>query len=217
MGKSLKQINKENARDEKVQEAAFLLFADQTIEGVSMGDIAKAAEIGRATLFRHYSNKTELAVAICETQWKAYLEEIKERSAGFLSEAVPAIARLNFVLECCIEMYQKHRTLLRYSNDLKHYMMHAKEENIQFKSLHKVRDSVKDYFHRMYIKAEEDKSFRTDISEDEFIRITICSLLLVCMDYADGFIPGIEKDIDYTSELEKRKEMIMEYVRCDGV
>lgn len=47
MGKSLKQINKENARDEKVQEAAFLLFADQTIEGVSMGDIAKAAEIGR--------------------------------------------------------------------------------------------------------------------------------------------------------------------------
>lgn len=112
-------------------------------------------------------------------------------------------------------MYQKHRTLLRYSNDLKHYMAHEKKENIQLESLYKVRDSVKDYFHRMYIKAEEGKSFRTDISGDEFLRITIYSFLLVCTDYADGFVPGTEKDIDYTSELEMRKEMILEYVRCE--
>ena len=38
-----------------------------------MEEIARKAGIGRATLFRCYSSKPELVMAVCTAKWKAYL------------------------------------------------------------------------------------------------------------------------------------------------
>ena len=63
MSKSEKQIAKENERRKKILDTAFQIFVEKKIEGVSMGEIAEAVGIGRATLFRYYANKTELVIA----------------------------------------------------------------------------------------------------------------------------------------------------------
>ena len=47
-------------RREKILDVAFRLFVDQKIESVTMGEIAKEAGIGRATLFRYFPGKLEL-------------------------------------------------------------------------------------------------------------------------------------------------------------
>ena len=41
MGKSEKQIAKEEARNKKIRDTAFRVFVERKIEGVSMGDIAE--------------------------------------------------------------------------------------------------------------------------------------------------------------------------------
>ena len=51
MSKSEKQMEKENARNQKIIDTAFQIFVERKIEPVSMGEIADAVGIGRATLF----------------------------------------------------------------------------------------------------------------------------------------------------------------------
>lgn len=51
-------------RREKILDVAFRLFVDQKIESVTMGEIAKEAGIGRATLFRYFPGKLELVIAV---------------------------------------------------------------------------------------------------------------------------------------------------------
>ena len=65
MSKSEKQIVKESERNRKILETAFRIFVERKIEPVSMGEIAEAAKIGRASLFRYYPNKLELVIAVC--------------------------------------------------------------------------------------------------------------------------------------------------------
>ena len=55
-------------KDRKILETAFRIFVEKKIEPVSMGEIAKEAGVGRATVFRHYQKKLELVIAVC-TNW----------------------------------------------------------------------------------------------------------------------------------------------------
>lgn len=57
-------------RNRKILDVAFELFVDKKIEAVSMGDIARAADVGRATLFRYYPSKLELVIAVCAISGK---------------------------------------------------------------------------------------------------------------------------------------------------
>ena len=57
MSKTENQKVKENVRGKRILDVAFQIFVEKKIESVSMGEIAQAAGIGRATLFRCYSNK----------------------------------------------------------------------------------------------------------------------------------------------------------------
>ena len=59
-------FSKEEAkrRREKVLKVAFKLFVKNSIEAVSMQQIADAAEVGVASVFRYYVNKTDLVIAV---------------------------------------------------------------------------------------------------------------------------------------------------------
>ena len=71
---------------------------------------------------------------------------------------------------------------------------------------------VKDIPSMLRKKAKEDKTFRTDIPEEQFFRVTFHSMMATCAYYAGGFIWGSEENKDYTEELIRLKEMILKYV-----
>ena len=54
----MKQVDKK-----KIIDAAFHIFVRDKIESAKMSEIAQAAGVGRATLFRHYPSKLELVIA----------------------------------------------------------------------------------------------------------------------------------------------------------
>ena len=118
MGKSEKQMDKEQGRNQRIIDTAFRLFVEKKIEAVSMDEVAKEAGVGRATLFRCYNNKTELTIAVCASKWKAYLDKLEEaillsefqikKESGFnasqvavldgeISRAVPHISRSAYI------------------------------------------------------------------------------------------------------------------------
>ena len=214
MGKSDKQIKKENDRLKRIIDAAFHVFVEKKIEAVSMSEIAEAAGVGRATLFRCYANKTELVIAVCAAKWKEYLDELDARRPISSVGEIPAIGRFIFTLDSYIEMYQKHKDLLQYNDNFNYYVTHENCRSEQFTDFHASLYSVNTRLHLMYEKAREDHTFRTDIPEDEFMRVTVHTMMAACAHYAGGFIWGAQDNKDYTPELLLLKDMILNYVKC---
>lgn len=215
MSKSEKQMAKESERNRKILETAFRIFVERKIEPVSMGEIAEAAGIGRASLFRYYPNKLELVIAVCAKEWKEYMDELdRTRPISSVGE-IPAIDRLIFTLDSYIDMYQSHKALLQYNDNFNYYVSHmgVNKDNESLTEFHNALYSVNTRLHMMYEKAKVDHTFRTDLPEEEFMRVTVHTMMAACEYYADGFIWGSEENRDYTPELLILKEMILGYVR----
>ena len=126
MGKSEKQIEKEKARNQRIIDTAFQIFVEKKIEAVTMEEIARKAGIGRATLFRCYSSKPELVMAVCTAKWKAYFDKLDAIRPLESIHDIPAIDRFIFTLDGYIDMYQNHKDLLQYNDNFNHYMVHQK-------------------------------------------------------------------------------------------
>ena len=214
MSKSEHQLAKEHARNKKIIDTAFKVFVEKKIEAVSMGEIAQAAGIGRATLFRCYAGKTELVIAVCAAKWKEYLDELDERRPISSVGDIPAIGRFIFTLDSYIDMYRNHTELLVYNDNFNYYVTHEGVSDDELKEFRASLISADTRFDMMYEKAKEDKTFRTDIPQDEFMRVTVHTMMAACTHYAGGFIWGAEWNKDYTQELLLLKEMILNYVKC---
>ena len=52
------------ARRRRAMEFGFRLFAERGIDQVTMLDIAEDSGVGRPSLYRYFSSKTELVIAI---------------------------------------------------------------------------------------------------------------------------------------------------------
>lgn len=58
--------------------AAFQLFCEKGIENVTMAEIAKAAGVGEATIYRYFENKTFLVLQAFVRLWDAIMSKIEE-------------------------------------------------------------------------------------------------------------------------------------------
>lgn len=213
MSKTPKQKEKEAALKQKIIDAAFQIFVEKKIEAVSMGEIAELAGVGRATLFRYYPNKLELVIAVCAAKWKEYLDALDAKRPLTSIGDIPAIDRFTFTLDSYIDMYQHHKDLLQYNDNFNHYVTHEGVEEKQLEEFHASLYSVNTRLEWMYEKAKEDHTFRTDIPREEFFRVTVHTMMTACTYCASGFIWGSEDNKDYTSELLRIKEMILNYAK----
>lgn len=211
MGNSTKE--KIDERKLKILDTAFDIFVEKTIEAVSMGEIAEAAGVGRATLFRYYPSKLELVIEVCGKKWKDVFDKLDESRPISSVGEISALDRLIFTLDSYIVLYQNYKELLCYNDNFNHYVSHEGCEEEQLEEFHAALYSVDTRLHMMYAKAKEDKTFRTDIPEEEFMRVTVHSMMTACAYYAGGFIWGSQKERDYTPELLRMKDMILSYVR----
>ena len=131
MSKSQKQMEKEQERNRKIIDTAFQVFVKRKIEGVSMAEIAEAAGVGRATLFRCYPSKMELVIAVCSVKWKEYLDNLDAARPISGLQDIPAINRLTFSLDCYVDMYRNHKELLQYNDNFNYYVTHEEGEGGQ--------------------------------------------------------------------------------------
>ena len=182
MSKSEKQIAKESERNRRILETAFRIFVERKIEPVSMGEIAEAAGIGRASLFRYYPNKLELVIAVCAKEWKECMDELdRTRPISSVGE-IPAIDRLIFTLDSYIDMYRNHKALLQYNDNFNYYVSHmgVNKDNESLTEFHNALYSVNTRLHMMYEKAKADHTFRTNIPEEEFMWVTVHTMMDAC-------------------------------------
>lgn len=173
------------ATRQKIIETGFRVFCEKTIDATSIQEIADAAGIGIATVYRHFSTKTALVADINTWIWNQYIEE------GFHNidwDGSTAAEILDRYLGAFIDLYRNHRDLLRYNQ---FFNVYAQREGIptrRLKSFLTVVDTVEARFHRMYEKAKADGTLRTDVSEREMFSKTLHLMLAAVTRYAVGLV-----------------------------
>ncbi|MFF2086750.1 TetR/AcrR family transcriptional regulator [Nocardia sp. NPDC058176] len=95
----------------KVLTAAAELFATRDPRTVSMDDIAKAAGVGRGTLYRRYPDRNAIAVALLDEHERALQEQLLRGEPPLGPGAAPA-DRLAAFYAAMIELLRGHAHLV---------------------------------------------------------------------------------------------------------
>src|SRR5688500_17060755 len=89
-------------------ETAHRLFMEQGVDNVSMSAVAEAAGVGKGTLYRHFTNKTELCIALLDENQRA----LQERSFAILREESDPQVALHWFIGEVAAYVDEYRTWL---------------------------------------------------------------------------------------------------------
>jgi AcrR family transcriptional regulator len=95
---------------ERVLRAAAALFAERGAVNVSMEDVARAAGVGKATLYRRYPDRAMLAVALLD-QHERELEDQLVRGGPPLGPGAPPAERLAAFYAAMVDLLDRHLDL----------------------------------------------------------------------------------------------------------
>ncbi|MGW5644844.1 TetR/AcrR family transcriptional regulator [Saccharopolyspora sp. NPDC003752] len=91
----------------RILAAAEELFATRSAQSVTMEDIANAAGVGRATLYRRYPDRASIATALLDEHERA-LQERLLRGDPPLGPGAPPAERLAAFYEAMVDLLERH-------------------------------------------------------------------------------------------------------------
>lgn len=100
------------ANRRRILETAERLFAEQGVQTVNMADIAKAAKVGQGTLYRRFANKSELCLALLDTQMADFQNSVLLRLSEMMRAREPQLAQLTWFLDAMVYFHERHMPLI---------------------------------------------------------------------------------------------------------
>ena len=190
-------------------EKSYELFVTRSIESLTMSEIAKASGYSEMTLYRYFPSKPILVVAVATWKWGQFQEENRKQRPNDNSEGMAAAKIFEFYLDSFLVLYREHRDLLRFNQLFNVYVQSEKVEAGTLQSYQELISGIRDWFHEMYLKAEQDHTIRTDEPEEVMFSKTLHLMLAVVTRYAVGLVYTPENGFDPEKELLFQKNMIL--------
>ena len=214
MGRNLEKDAVEMAaKNRRILESGLRIFAENGIEKVTMNDVARAAGIAVSSLYRYYSSKPKLVLAISTWAWTAYAEENEKQEAALGKLDRTAAEMFDYYLESFLDLYRRHKALLRFNQFFNIYLASEVISHEEMQSYLDMIHGLELRFGRIYRKALEDGTLRTEMPEREMFSMTLHLMLAVVTRYAVGLVYNMKKDVE---ELQQQKEMLMQrFIRTD--
>ncbi len=209
MGRNLeKDAIEMAAKNQRILESGFRIFAEKGIEKVTMNDIAEAAEIGIASLYRYYPSKPAVVLAVGAWVWDEFSKENRKKQSELQTTDQTGAEMFDFYLESFLDLYREHKDLLRFNQFFNVYLQIEDVSNEQLKGYTDIIDAVEMRFAETYRKGKEDGTLRTDMSAEEMFSVTAHLMLAAVTRYAVGLVYTVDTDIE--KELLLLKEMMID-------
>lgn len=204
---------REKERRQNLMEAGLKLFSRNGIISVTLQDVADEANVGIATLYKYYQNRTNLVIAISANLWKNVLDSYKGKTGQETLATYNAYMFVESYLDVIIKIYKERPEILRFSAYFKTYMNAEKTDKLKDNAHLDVLSPISELFHKIYKKAQIDKSIRTDIDEQEMFTALALTMLGTAERYALGVVWAGHDSNDYTKELYLLKDMILNWLK----
>jgi AcrR family transcriptional regulator len=112
-GSAFRQERRDAAANRvRILQTAEKLFAERGVANVNMADIAQAAEVGKGTLYRRFTNKAELCLALMDTQMIDFQNGMLSRMQQMSVQNIPKMEQLDQFIDALIHFTDAHAPLL---------------------------------------------------------------------------------------------------------
>lgn len=199
-----------DSRKRELLEKGYELLASRGIEPITMQDVADAVGCGIASVYRYFDKKPGFVIAVATWKWEQLRDETFSLWSGMDTEKKTAAELFEMHLDVFLDIYKKRRDVLRFNHFFNGYVMSEKVDPKLLEPYKEVIFSIRDWFHKIYAKAEEDHTIRTDESEEMIFSKTLHLMLAAVTRYAVGLVYIPETGFDPEGELEMLKEMLLD-------
>lgn len=174
--------------DAHVVECAAQLFLEHGIEGVRMTDVAQAAGVGVATLYRHFSTKGRIAAAAGTLMWKRFNLRIMQlvESDSFL--ALDGYGRLSRLYGAYCQAYVDERAFVAFLDEFDHLSSSGAIERDDLEAYGQAVGSFYVMFDDCYLLGRQDGSIRREVDFPVFYRAVAHALMGVAEKLVRGEI-----------------------------
>ena len=188
---------KNNAVRQRIIESAFGVFSEKAIDSVKMSEIAEVAGVGAATVYRYFSNKSDLVLAVGSWVWGKQISQ----TVHIDSDSLTARQVFELYLETFLDLYRNRKDLLRFNQFFNVYVSGANLPKESTRTYTETVDTLASRFGVIYRKAQKDGTLRTDVSEKEMFSSTLHLMLAAVTRYAVGLV--------YDGGTDPEKELMM--------
>ncbi len=115
-------------RDEAIVSCAAEVFLERGVANVKMTEIADAAQVGVATLYRRFSTKTDLAILAATALWRRINDEIRALMASRDFHELDGIGRLDCLMRSLRDTYLKRADFMCFLDEFDHLIVAEKVE-----------------------------------------------------------------------------------------
>ena len=96
----------------RILQTAEKLFAQNGVANVNMAEIAQSAGVGKGTLYRRFTNKAELCLALMDTQMIDFQNGMLTRMQQMSAQSLPKMAQLDQFMDALVYFTDAHAPLL---------------------------------------------------------------------------------------------------------
>lgn len=212
MGRNVERDEKEALRRKgQISRAGFQLIAQKGIEAVTIQEIADAAEVGVATMYKYYTNKVNLVVNISAYVWQDFIKNCEKDVPIEALGKMNAYELISYYADMMIRLYTQYPDVLRFSSDFKTYI---NREDVPEEVVRVHLDPLaflRNMFHVQYEAAKENGCIRTDVPEEILYTTTTITMLSMAERYAQGIVWADNQQKSHEAELRCLKEMLLDW------
>ncbi|WP_215191445.1 TetR/AcrR family transcriptional regulator [Exiguobacterium sp. s7] len=206
---SKRQQNKEE-RLNRIISQAEILFLKDGFERVQMQDIADAAEIGVATLFRYFPKKDQLIVAAAVRNLAPTLDAFKELT----SRTGDAYSRLEAIIDYLLEQQMKRTSHSRFREAFESYASFVVSPLPGIDNYIGLQREIMETLEPLIEHGKTDGSLRSDID----VKTTVVTVINAFGTFGNNIIlkshiSYLEDDIEPHIQQRVLREMLLSYVR----
>lgn len=206
------------AKRQHILETAYRLFSERGIERVTMQEVAKAGGVGTATVFRYFTTKLALVVAVGTWKWEDYIARHNAQLSAEQLERMTGAQWLRFYLDAFLDLYRKEPDILRFNYNFNSFLHYEAGDAVQRLPYIEMAKALGDSFHELYERGRRDGTLNTDISEPAMFSGSFHIMLAATTRYAQGLVYVLEEGADPDSELEMLAELLWnKYTRPEKV
>ena len=193
--------------NQRILAGAYRAFAERTIEGNTMNDVAKEAGLGVASVYRYYPTKPDLVLGVSTWAWEKFYKKYVDRVSGKEIENRTGAEDFENYLDSFLYLYREHSDMLRFNQNFNLYMRSGEISADRMNPYTEMIRAQARRFSITYQKGKEDGTLRTEMPEEEMFSATMHLMLAVVTRYAVGL--AYMEGTDIEKELNLQKRMLM--------
>lgn len=195
-----------NRRKKEVIDAAKDMFTLKNIETTSMQDIADEAEVGVASVYRYYKNKTDLVYAVALDYIEAAINEFHLELVG------TGLEKATQLIDYLLDGYEGKAQLLSFAEQFEMFLLtHRGEHGDVFRKL--LDEEIK-VLNEVLVEGIQDGSIRQDVDLEQ-TAISIINLYRMIGQKLAFQVEMVEQDnLQIQNNIKIYKDMMIRYLQA---